>query len=43
MMQVSEEVAGIINTAISLAKNAHFEFITPELVLYVICQNKVFV
>ena len=42
MMQVSEEVAEIINTAISLAKNAHFEFITPELVLYVICQNKVF-
>ena len=41
-MQVSEEVAGIVNMAITLAKNAHFEFITPELLLYVICQNKVF-
>ena len=42
-MQVSEEVAEIINTVISLAKNAHFEYVTPELVLYTICQNKIFV
>ncbi len=42
-MQVSEEVAGIVNMAITLAKSGHFEFITPELLLYVICRNKVFV
>ena len=41
-MQVSGEVAEIINTAFSFAKSAHFELVTPELVLYVICQNKVF-
>ena len=41
-MQVSEEVAEIVNTVISLAKNAGFEFVTPELMLFVICQNKVF-
>lgn len=42
-MKVSGEVANIINTVISLAKSAHFEYVTPELVLYVVCQNKVFV
>lgn len=41
-MNVSGEVAGIINTVFSLAKNAHFELVTPELMLYVVCQNKVF-
>ncbi len=41
-MQVSEEVAEIVNTVISLTKNAGFEFVTPELMLFVICQNKVF-
>ncbi len=41
-MNVSGEVAGIINTVFSLAKNAHFELVTPELMLYVLCQNKVF-
>jgi len=42
MMQVSREVEGIINTLYSLAQNAHFEYVTPELALYVICQNNVF-
>lgn len=42
MMHVSGEVAEIIHTSISLAKSAHFEFVTPELVLYVICKNRVF-
>ncbi len=42
-MKVSGEVAHIINTVISLAKSAHFEYVTPELVLYVVCQNTVFV
>ena len=41
-MQVSEEVAGIINAAFSLAINSHFEYVTPELVLYIVCQNKTF-
>lgn len=41
-MRVSEEVAEIIDKAVLLAKNANFAFVTPELVLYVICQNKVF-
>jgi len=41
-MKVSEEVAEIINTVVSLAKNAHFEYVTPELFLYVVCQNKIF-
>ena len=41
-MQISREVAEILNTAFSMAKGAHFEYVTPELVLFVICQNKVF-
>ena len=41
-MQVSVEVAEIINLAFSLAENAGFEYVTPELVLYVICENPVF-
>ena len=41
-MQVSDEVAGIINSAFSMAKSAHFEYVTPELVLYAACQNKTF-
>jgi len=41
-MHVSEEVAEIINTAFALAKNARFEYVTPELLLYVICRNKIF-
>lgn len=41
-MQVSGEVAEIINAVFTLAKSAHFPFVTPELTLYVICKNKVF-
>ncbi len=41
-MHVSEEVAEIINVVFAMAKSAHFEFVTPELILYVICQNKIF-
>ncbi len=41
-MRVSEEVAEIIDQAVLQAKSANFAFVTPELVLYVICQNKVF-
>ncbi len=41
-MYVSSEVAEIINQTYMLAKNARFEYVTPELLLYVICRNKVF-
>ncbi len=42
MVHVSREVAGILNTAFSLAKHSHFAFVTPELILYVVCENKLF-
>lgn len=41
-MQISREVAEIINTVFGMAKSRHYEFVTPELVLYVICGNKKF-
>ena len=41
-MQISGEVADIVNRVFSMAESAHFEYVTPELFLYVICQNKVF-
>ena len=42
-MYVSSEVAEIISQTFMLAKNARFEYVTPELLLYVLCRNKVFV
>lgn len=41
-MHISVEVAEIINAVMELAKRSHFEYVTPELALYVICKNKVF-
>lgn len=41
-MQVSREVAEIINSVIVLAKERHYELVTPELLLYVICENQLF-
>ena len=41
-MHVSKEVAEIINTVFTMAKDAHYEYVTPELLLYVVCNNKVF-
>lgn len=41
-MQVSREVAEIINSVIALARERHYELVTPELVLYVICDNQIF-
>lgn len=41
-MRISSEVAEMINAAIVLAEKVHFELITPELFLYVACQNNVF-
>ncbi len=41
-MQVTREVAEIIHSVVLLAKNRHYELVTPELVLYVICDNDIF-
>ena len=41
-MHISEEVAGILEASFRLAGTAHFEYITPELLLYVTCQNPSF-
>lgn len=41
-MLISEEVQEIISTTVAVAQNAHFEFVVPELMLYVICKNEVF-
>lgn len=41
-MHVSKEVAELMNAVFALAKGAHLEYVTPELVLYVICQNSIF-
>ncbi len=42
-MYVSKEVAEVIDRAYTLAKNARFEYVTPELALYAACENPVFV
>ncbi len=41
-MQVSEEVGAIIGATVSLARNARFEYVSPELLLYVMCRNRKF-
>ncbi len=41
-MSESKEVAEIINMAFTLAIDARFSLVTPELVLYIICQNSIF-
>lgn len=41
-MRVSDEVAQMLDTVFLLAANARFEYVTPELMLYVTCQNQVF-
>ena len=41
-MHISEEVAAIINAVFISAKNARFEYVTPEQVLYEICRNRLF-
>ena len=40
-MRVSGEVAEIINNAFTMAKSARYDIVTPELALYVICQNQI--
>ncbi len=41
-MHVSNEVASILNMIFSYAKDAHYEYVTPELMLYMVCRNKIF-
>lgn len=41
-MQLSVEAAEMIDAAFRLAKNARFAYVTPELMLYTICQDKQF-
>lgn len=41
-MRVSEEVEEIVDKTVILAKSADFEYVVPELMLFVICQNEVF-
>lgn len=41
-MHVSNEVASILNMIFFYAKDAHYEYVTPELLLYMICANKRF-
>ncbi|MDE5589009.1 MAG: AAA family ATPase [Acetatifactor sp.] len=41
-MLISKEVEEIISTTVVFAQNANFEFVVPELMLYVICKNEVF-
>lgn len=41
-MYVSDEVAEMINKAISMAKDARFEYVTPELMLCVLCGSEWF-
>lgn len=42
-MRLSGEVTELIQAVFSLAQSAHMEFVTPELVLYVLCQKKGFI
>lgn len=41
-MYASPEVVNILQQAGELAQNARFEYVTPELTLYVVCRNPVF-
>ena len=41
-MNVSDEVAELFNTIFSMAKGARFELVTPELLLYAVCRNRIF-
>ncbi len=41
-MQITKEVAEIFNTAFAMAKAAHYAWVTPELLLFVMCRNRLF-
>ena len=42
-MKMSKEVKDIFNETVLIANKKHYEFITPELLLYIICNNPIFV
>ncbi len=42
-MNVTKEVAGIINNTFALAADRHYEFATPELLLLVMCESTGFI
>ncbi len=42
-MNVTKEVAGIINNTLALAADRHYEYATPELMLLVMCESTGFV
>ncbi len=41
-IEVSKEVADLMQRSLLVAKKAHFSYVTPELLLYMMCQNEVF-
>lgn len=41
-MDISKEVKEIFNETILTASKKHYEFVTPELLLYIICRNPIF-
>ena len=41
-MELSPEVMKMLQQAVELARDARFEYVTPELILYVACQNPAF-
>ncbi len=42
-MDMSKEVKEIFNETVLIANKNHYEFVTPELLLYSICHNSIFV
>ncbi len=42
-MNVTKEVAGIINNTLALAADRHYEYATPELMLLVMCESTGFI
>ena len=41
-MELSPEVMKMLQQAVELARDARFEYVTPELILYIVCQNPAF-
>lgn len=41
-MHVTKEVADIVNAVFAMAEKCRYEYVTPELLLYIICKNAAF-
>lgn len=41
-MHVTKEVADIVNAVFAMAEKFRYEYVTPELLLYIICKNQAF-